>query len=309
MASDVSVALREELRRMKGESERLVELLYNPVAPAHAGVRIDEIEVNGRSAEWMVPEAALEGTVFMYLHGGGYVAPYNGGYRRMLSHLSALAQVAVFAPRYRLAGESPFPAAIEDAVAAYHWLIDQGTDPSRVVIGGDSAGAGLTVATLVSLVHEGVAPPAGQVLISPWVDLEGTGDSMSTAAELDPFMTFQGNLGCAMAYAAGDSLRNPLISPIYADLRGLPPMLILVGGHEILRDDAIRLAAAAGAADVEVQLQIVQGMWHIFPIHIGERDSHEVISAAKSIAGFVRSRIAPELAAPQAQETTSKYGR
>jgi acetyl esterase/lipase len=291
MVSKASVTLREELRGFKGDSERLSRLLYNPLSSAHARVRIDEITVDGRPAEWMTPEDALDGAVFMYFHGGGYIAHYNTAYRRMLSHLAALARVTIFAPQYRLAGEAPFPAAIEDAVAAYHWLVGRGTDPSRIVVGGDSAGGGLTVATLLSLMRDQTDLPAGQVLISPWVDLEGTGGSMLTAAELDPYMTYQGDLSCAMAYAGGESLRHPLISPIYADLRGLPPMFVVAGGHEILRDDAVRLAAAAGAADVDVQLHIAAGMWHIFPIHIGDRESSEISSAVRSISEFVLSRV------------------
>jgi epsilon-lactone hydrolase len=292
MISDASAGLRDDLRQAAVRGQ-VVDLLYEGAPPSHPDVTINVIEAAGRPAEWMQPGSGSDKAVFMYLHGGGYIAPYNPGYRRMLSHIAALGDVEVFAPTYRVAGEAPFPAAIEDAAAAYRWLLDRGVDSSRIVIGGDSAGAGLTVATLVTLAREGAPLPSGQVLISPWVDLEGTGDSMRSAADIDPFMTPAGNSGCAVAYAGGQSLRNPLISPIYADLHGLPPMLVIAGGHEILRDDAVRLASTAAAAEVDVTLRIAQGMWHIYPIHIGARDSEEVMDAVHLLTAFVRAHTAP----------------
>ncbi|HEX4210552.1 MAG TPA: alpha/beta hydrolase, partial [Candidatus Binataceae bacterium] len=168
---------------------------------------------------------------------------------------------------YRLAPEHPFPAAVEDAVAAYRWLLAQGLQPSRIAVAGDSAGGGLTIATLVAIRDAKLAVPAAGVCLSPWVDMEGIGESMTSKASVDPVVQKQGLLGMAQAYLGGKDPRTPLAAPLYADLKGLPPLLIQVGEAETLLDDSKRLADRAKAAGVKVTLEPWKEMihvWHLF---------------------------------------------
>jgi acetyl esterase/lipase len=168
---------------------------------------------------------------------------------------------------YRLAPEHPFPAAVEDAVSGYRYLLSRGIRPGRIAIAGDSAGGGLVVAAMLAIRDAGLAQPACGWCISPWVDMEGIGETMSTKAEADPTVQRAGILEMAGLYLNGADPRSPLAAPIYADLRGLAPLLIQVGAAETLLDDAIRLAKVAGAADVRVDLQVWPEMvhvWHLF---------------------------------------------
>jgi acetyl esterase/lipase len=168
---------------------------------------------------------------------------------------------------YRLTPEHPFPAALEDVVAGYRYLLAQGFDPRRVVVAGESAGGGLAVAALVRLRDAGVPLPACAWCSSPWVDLENTGATMETKAAVDPLINKPYLAELAAAYLHGADPRTPAASPLHADLRGLPPLLIQVGSAETLLDDAVRLAGRAGAADVRVTLQVWPGMihaWHLF---------------------------------------------
>jgi acetyl esterase/lipase len=167
---------------------------------------------------------------------------------------------------YRLAPEHPYPAALEDAATAYRWLLSQGNDPARIIIAGDSAGGGLTLATLVALREAGEPLPAGAVCISPWTDLACTGDCVHEKAPLDKILSPDGLTRSAKSYAGGHELRSPLISPLYADLRGLPPLLIQVGTDEILLDDAKRIAEKAQIAGVDITLEIWEEMFHVFQI-------------------------------------------
>ena len=165
---------------------------------------------------------------------------------------------------YRLAPEHPFPAAVEDAVAAYRWLVGEGLDPAQIVIAGDSAGGGLTVATLVALRDEGDLLPAAAVCFSPWVDLEGIGQSMSAKAEADPLVQRDGIIEMARAYLGGADTRVPLAAPLYADLTGLPPVLIQVGTSETLLDDSTRLAERSRKAGVDVTFEPWEDMIHVW---------------------------------------------
>ena len=169
--------------------------------------------------------------------------------------------------RYRLAPERPFPAALEDVIAGYHFLLSQGFDPKRIAVAGESAGGGLAIAMLVSLRDRGFPLPACTWCSSPWVDLEAIGGSMTAKASVDPLIQKAYLMELAAAYLKGADPRMPLASPLYADLRGLPPMLIQVGSAETLLDDSVRLAGVAGPADVRVRLEVWPDMihaWHLF---------------------------------------------
>jgi acetyl esterase/lipase len=227
-------------------------------------VRCEPVDAGGIPAEWITtPEAGHERAIY-YLHGGGYVMGSIGTHRDMISRLSRAARARALAIDYRLAPENPFPAAVEDSTSAYRWLISTGVDPARLVIAGDSAGGGLTMATLVALRDAGDPLPAAAVCLSPWVDLEGVGESMTTRAEVDPMVQRESLLQSAKAYLRDADPRTPLAAPLYADLSGLPPLLIQVGTAETLLDDSTRLAERARAVGVEVILELWDDMIHVW---------------------------------------------
>lgn len=214
-----------------------------------------------------VSPASASDRALLYLHGGAYVAGSAQGYRGLAAELSRAAGMTGYAIDYRLAPEDPFPAAVEDSVAAYLALIERGFAPDRIAIAGDSAGGGLALATLVSLRDHGHPLPSCAFLISPWADLACEGGSVITKAADDPSLTETALRTTAAHYLGGADARAPLASPIHADLRGLPPLLVHVGSAEILLDDAVRVARAAGHAGVQVRLDVWPDMvhvWHAF---------------------------------------------
>jgi len=229
-----------------------------------ADVQREPVSASSVPAEWVVAENADRARVILYLHGGGYVLGSINTHRELASHLSRAAAARVLLIDYRLAPEHPHPAAVDDAVAAYRWLLSQGVSPSRLVVAGDSAGGGLAVATLVAVRDAGLPVPAAGVCLSPWVDLEGLGESMVTKAAVDPMVQRDGLLKMAAAYLGGQSPRTALAAPLYADLSGLPPLLIQVGTAETLLDDSTRLAERARKAGVEVSLEPWEDMIHVF---------------------------------------------
>lgn len=230
-------------------------------------VRCDPVDAGGVPAEWITTPGVVAERVIYYLHGGGYVMGSINTHREMVSRLSRAASARVLIIDYRLAPENPFPAAVDDSLSAYRWLLSVGVDPARLVIAGDSAGGGLTVATLISLRDAGESLPQAGICLSPWVDLECVGECMVTRAERDPVLSRDISLMLAKAYLGDTDPRTPLASPIYADLTGLPPLLIQVGTAEVLFDDATRLADHARAAGVDVILEPWDDMihvWHMF---------------------------------------------
>jgi acetyl esterase/lipase len=227
-------------------------------------VAVKSVQVNEIPSEWIVPSNARDDQVILYLHGGGYVVGSVNTHRDLISRVSRAAKMQTLAINYRLAPEHPFPAALEDATQAYRWLLTSGFDPAKIIFAGDSAGGGLTLVTLITLRDSGEPLPAGAVCLSPWTDLAGTGESMKTKAEKDVILQKIKTQQMARAYTGIHDLKHPLISPLYADLRGLPPLLIQVGMDEILLDDSTRLAEKARAAGVDVTLEIWDDMDHVF---------------------------------------------
>jgi acetyl esterase/lipase len=230
-------------------------------------VTVEPVSANGVRAEWTSTAQDDRDAALLYVHGGGYVIGSLDSHRHLVSEAGRAAKAWALALDYRLAPEHPFPAAVEDAVSGYRYLLSRGLRAGRIAIAGDSAGGGLVVAAMLAIREAGLAQPACGWCISPWVDMEGIGESMSTKAEADPMVQRAGLLEMAGLYLGRADPRSPLAAPIYADLRGLAPLLIQVGAAETLLDDAIRLAKVAGAADVRVDLQIWPEMvhvWHVF---------------------------------------------
>jgi epsilon-lactone hydrolase len=224
------------------------------------------VDAGGVRSEWIVPPGATEGRVLLYLHGGGYVVGSVDMYRDLISRLARAAGARALGIDYRLAPEHPFPAAVEDATAAYRWLVSHGTAPARIAIAGDSAGGGLTLATLTALRDAGEPLPAAAACLSPWVDLQGIGASMTSKAAVDPFVQKEMIQFMAQQYLGDRDPRTPLAAPLYADLQGLPPLLIQVGTAEVLLDDATRIAERARAAGVEVSLEVWDDMIHVWQL-------------------------------------------
>jgi epsilon-lactone hydrolase len=203
-------------------------------------------------------------SVIFYLHGGAYALGTAASSVGLASDLARRAGARLVTVDYRLAPEHPHPAAIDDAVAAYRGLLDSGVAASAIAVAGESAGAGLAAATLVALKHAGLTQPTGAVLMSPWADLALSGESISAKAAVDPALTPAGLRRRAIDYLAAGDRKAELVSPIFADLTGLPPLLIQAGSHEILLNDATRLAVRAAAADVTVTLEVTPGVPHVF---------------------------------------------
>lgn len=236
-------------------------------------------------AEWLsARDAAVDCPVILYLHGGGYMAGSIQAYRQLASHLARAAKARCLIINYRLAPEHPYPAALDDAVSAYQWLIDQNViDPGRIVIAGDSAGGGLSIATCLRLQQLGHPLPAGIHCMSPWADLSLSGHSLLTKQKQEVVLTNPQMLHTAAEhYAPDEDRRNPLISPAYADLKGLPPLLIHTGTDEVLLDDSVRLQQNASACGVDCQLKLWPGMWHVwqFSAPLGVREARLALAQA-----------------------------
>jgi acetyl esterase/lipase len=234
------------------------------VSPLPAYIHAEPADAGGIKAEWLTTSEVDGGRAILYLHGGSYVMGGISTHRELAGRIARSARARVLLIDYRLAPEHPFPAALEDSLAAYRWMLANGVNPLRLVIVGDSAGGGLTVATLVAIKEARLAMPAAAVCLSPWVDLELTGASMTTKAAVDHLVRKEELAGHAKRYLAGKDPRTPLASPLYADLAGLPPMLIQVGTAETLLDDANRLAERARSAGVNVTLDIGEDMIHVW---------------------------------------------
>jgi epsilon-lactone hydrolase len=250
------------------------------------GVRFEDAPAVG--GLWATPQHWDGESAIMYLYGGGYVISSPHSRRKLAGHLANASGARALVPRYHLAPERPFPAAVEDAAADYRWLLDEGGRSERTVVAGDSSAGGLAVATMLKLRQDGEDLPAGGVLISPWVDLACTGETLEENAAADLTATKASLLRMAGQYLHGADARTPLASPLYADLSGLPPLLIVVGGDEALLDDSVRLARSAGMAGVDVTLYIGAGMQHIFPIYCGAIP--EADAAVAMIGEWIRFR-------------------
>jgi epsilon-lactone hydrolase len=240
--------------------------------PVADDVKLDAVDLDGVRGEWSIVRGNDTSRVLLFFHGGGYCSGSVLSHRRMVTEAGRAAGTRTLAVGYRLAPENPFPAAFEDALTAWRYVRNQGVAAGRIAVGGDSAGGGLTVALINRLRDAGEELPGCAWLVSPWTDLTMSGETLATKDQVDPII-HKGYLGeLADAYLpAGTDRQDPQVSPLYADLKGLPPTMIQVGSAETLLADATRFAAAAGAADVRVTLEIWPQMihaWHLWNAHL-----------------------------------------
>ena len=234
--------------------------------PEKTDARFERVQARGVPAEWFHHSSADESRVLFYLHGGGYSIGSVETHRDVILGLSRASNMTGFAIDYRLAPEHPFPAQLEDALAAYRFLLDGGVDPKCIVIAGDSAGGGLTLSTMIALRDHGEPLPAAAFLISPWVDLEASG---STMAHHEPYDYISRRVLAAYTrrFVSKKDVRNPLAAPLYAELEGLPPLVVHAGGAEVLLDDSQRITERARKAGVPVTFEVSDDMihaWHLF---------------------------------------------
>jgi len=222
--------------------------------------------VGGVSGEWQQATLGSADNVILYLHGGAYVIGSPASHRDMVGAIADAAQARAFIVDYRLAPETLFPGAVDDAVAAYKGLLENGEKAEKIIIAGDSAGGGLTMATLVALRDEGIELPAAAVCLSPWADLTLSGDSMIVKDKVDAMLGRDSLSWFGGLYLGGQDASDPKASPIFADLSGLPPLLIQVGSQEVLLDDAIRLNKVAKKAGVDVSLEVWDGQMHVWQL-------------------------------------------
>jgi acetyl esterase/lipase len=237
---------------------------------------------------WAEPRSQRAGAAILYIFGGGYVLGSPNSRRKTAGHLAEATGARALLPGYRLAPEHHFPAAVEDIVSAYRFLISHGAVPANTAIVGDSSGGGLAIATLIALRSSGLPLPGGAVAISPWADLTCSGDTMAIKAEADIECTQRGLLEMAAWYLDKASPRTPTASPVFADLNGCPPFFCVVGSDEVLLDDSARLVRCGGIAGVDVQLSIASGMQHVFPIWKGAFP--EADAAIAMIASWILER-------------------
>jgi epsilon-lactone hydrolase len=267
--------------------ERLDMLGKTSILPPD--VRVEVVVADGVAAEWTTVPEADPSRVMLYLHGGGYVSGSLLSHRALVAEAGRQARLRTLALAYRLAPENPFPAALEDAVAGFRFLVASGIDPSRIVVAGDSAGGGMTIAMMIMLREAGEALPGCAWCISPWVDLEMTGISMSTKAATDPMIQKRYLEELAGQYLQGADPSDALASPLYANLRGLPPLLIQCGSAETLLDDSLRLSAAAAEVDVRTTLEVYPDMIHVWPLF------HQQVAAGRralvSAGQFIRAAL------------------
>ncbi|WP_242635974.1 alpha/beta hydrolase [Cellulomonas sp. zg-ZUI22] len=275
MSKDQLIALERELRGFPAPSGTLAERRAGfemfSTRPPDPGVTVTEVTLGGVPALLVEPSTTTVGTV-LHLHGGGYALGSARSGVALASALAHRAGASAHSLGYRLAPEHPFPAAVEDGLAAYRGLLDAGYAPDRVALTGESSGGGLALAVLLAARDADLPQPAAVVLMSPWVDLTLSGESLRTHEAVDPMNSAAGLAENAARYLDGADPADPAASPLLADLHGLPPLLVQVGAHDVLLDDATRLAARAAAADVDVTLEAVAGAPHVFQNFEGRID-------------------------------------
>lgn len=254
---------RLSIEQYRANDEKNARLMSSRIP---GGIEIKEDCVDDIRTLWILPTGAHPKQVILYFHGGGYVTGSLDFYRTLCIPMAQSLHINMILPQYRLAPEHPFPAALDDALHTYRWLLQQGYRSDEIIVSGDSAGGGLSLAMVLALRDAMDLLPAAVICMSPWTDLSMKGQSYTTKAKVDPSLLVDVLQEWAVYYAQESDLANPLISPIYADFHGLPPLLIQVGTEEVLLDDSVALAEKAKADGADVTLKIWDQMWHVWPV-------------------------------------------
>lgn len=255
-----NTVMKKRVEESRKGLEQLTSLVKLP-----KDVDLEHIDINGMAAVWISSPEVDSNKVVLYLHGGGYILGSLNTHQDIAMRIGRAAKARVLLVDYRLAPEDPFPAAVEDAVKSYKWLIEnQKIVPNKIVIAGDSAGGGLTLVTLIKLRDDNISLPAAGVCLSPWTDVALTSESLIRNAKVDPFLKLYDLVFMADLYVGDNDPKNPYISPLYADLHDLPPILIQVGTAESIEDDSVRFAEKAKKAGVDVKLEVFDDMIHVF---------------------------------------------
>ena len=275
------------LEQQRASMERLSKSYIMPPE-----VDIQPIFIGNMYTEWIRLPNVRHDRAILYLHGGGYTMGSCNTHRSLAAWISTASQTPTLLIDYRLAPENPFPAALDDTINAFHYLLDQGIEPQKIIIGGDSAGGGLAVAGTLFLRDKKEKLPGGIICISPWADLTMSGETMITCSKTDPFISQETSILHAGRYVGEHDPKSPLISPIFADLSGFPPMIIQVGEYEVLRSDAVRLSKNASRTAVDVTLEIWDGMWHVWQMLVGRMPESK--DAIDKIGAFVRKCLEEE---------------
>jgi acetyl esterase/lipase len=280
--------LSGDLARQRRNFERL----RDPRAKIQA--RVETVQAGAISGAWFTPEGADPDRVLYYLHGGAFVACSVASYSEGIARIARALGMRAFAVDYRLAPEHPYPAALDDSVAGYRFLLSSGVRPENIVIAGDSAGGALTLGTLLSARDAKLPLPRAAVCLSPLTDCTRSGESWQTRVKDEAMLSVPFCAAATRMYLGDRDPSAPLASPLFADLRGLPPIAIHVGTHELLLDDSLRFAKHAQAQGVEVTLRVWDGMWHVFPLFAVP----ESRACVREIANFIRDRFEPAGAGP-----------
>ena len=253
-----------------------------------SGVATRDAKIADVDCLWLIPEGCEDAPILYYLHGGAHILGSPTTPRQLVSYIARSAKMRALLPDYSLGPEKPFPAGLEDCLAVYREMLLSGQDASRITIGGDSAGGGMTMAVLLSLRDAGHQLPDSAVLLSPWLDLTGSGESAKTRAGIDPWFRPDEMVHAARMYRPEGDLEDPLVSPVFGDMTGLPPIYVQVGDEEILLSDSTRLRDKVEAAGGELTLDIWPEMWHVFQFFV--RQMPESIRAVRDIAIFLKRR-------------------
>lgn len=254
------------------------------------GVSYEDVDAGGVPAIWCLPDGAAEDRVVLYTHGGGFVTNTAQSHRKLAGHIAKATGVRALVLDYRLAPEHPFPAQLDDGVAAYKWLLDQGIKAEHIATAGDSAGGNLATSIVLKLRDDGLPLPAAVVGFSPWHDMEHKGSTLETNAATDAFVQKPVLEGMSAMYLGENgSPSDPLANPLHADLAGFPPVFLTAGNRETLQNDAERFAERASAAGVDVTLDVVDGMQHIFPVMAGHAPEADIVIG--NLATWLRPKV------------------
>jgi epsilon-lactone hydrolase len=271
----------EPISELRNRNEHWGDMTAEP-----GGVDYLETEVAGFPALWTIPQGSQEDRVILALHGGGFLSGSIYTHRKLFAHLAKATGARALITEYRKVPEHGHPAPVEDTTTAYQWLLDQGVEPRRIAVAGDSSGGGLALATLLNARELGLPVAAALLLMSPWVDMTVSSDTWESNRDKDPFFKKEVVEALAANFLRGTDAKDPLASPLFADLKGMPPMHIQAGGDEALVGESVRLADAARLADVDARVEVFPGQLHTFQMAAGW--APEADEAIRKLADWVR---------------------